>query len=135
MQQSDYDDARAHEDYSVNPSPHHARKVCTTIAAKHVGNSPRITEKTLHVGRGWLHDSIMGPQYFQGSSTLVLPRFEATDIPQELNTLEVRPTDNSIWIDKLPGSQDSEEGSDDNRDNHYQPPFGNPNDPNNPDDG
>ena len=61
----------------------------------------------------------MGPQYFHGSSPPVLPWHEATEISQETNAPEIRTTDEPIWIDNLPGSQDSEEGSDDNRDNHH----------------
>ena len=131
----DYSDTRTHEDYSTDPSPIHTRRVHTTIAAKHVGSSPRTTEQALHVGRGHLHDSIMGPQYFHGSSPPVPPWHEATEIPQETNAPEIRTTDEPIWIDDLPGSQDSEQGSDDNRDNRHQPPFGDPNDPDDSDDG
>ena len=40
----DYEDTRAHEDYSVDPSPHHARKVHSTIAAKQVGNSQGLSK-------------------------------------------------------------------------------------------
>ena len=131
----DYDDIRAHKDYSIDLSTQSARKVRANIAAKHVGTSPRASERTPHVGRRRLYDSIMGPQHFNDSSTPVPPRFEATGIPQEPNAPEIRPTNDSIWIDELPGSQDSEGSSDDNRDNQYRPPFGDPNDPNDPGDG
>ena len=112
-----YSDTRTHEDYSTDPSPIHARRVHATITAKHVGSSLRTTERVLHVGHRCLHDSIMGPQYFHGSSPPVPPQHEATEILQETNALEIRTTDKPIWIDDLPGSQDSEQGSDDNRDN------------------
>ena len=115
----DYSDTRTHKDYLTDPSPLHARRVRVTITAKHVGSSPRTTERVLHVGCGCLHDSIMGPQYFHGSSPPVPPRLEATEILQEINTLEIRMRDDPIWINDLPGSQDSEEGSDDNRDNRH----------------
>ena len=131
----DYKDTITHKDYSIDPSTQHMRNVRTNIASKHISSSPQSAVRTPHIGDGRLHDSIMGPQYFHDSSTPIPPQSEATEIPRETNAPEIRTTGDPVWINKLPGSQDSEEGSDDNKENHHQPPFGDPNDPNNPDDG
>ena len=42
----DYEDTRTHKDYSIDPSTQHMRNVHTNITSKHVGSSPRLTNRT-----------------------------------------------------------------------------------------
>jgi len=134
---NDHDIQKAYEpDNSTRSNRHNSnsRNLRATIAAKHVGTRPIVTDRGSHLGQGRLRDSIMGPHYVRDSSN-ELPRISnSPGFAMKNETPEIRLNSDSIFIDELPGSQNSQH-EDENENNYYGPPGGDPNDPDDDDDG
>ena len=135
--QADFDDYSHRKSHDLEKSTRNHRNsskdLQAAIAAKHIGTRPFTTDRSSHLGQGHLRDSIFGPHY-ACDMTNELPRASnppGFDIKNE--TPEIRLNSSPIFINELPGSQDSQQG-DDNQNYHHRPPGGNPNDLDNSDD-
>ena len=120
------------KNFTTDFSRQDARNICASIAARCVGTSNPTPERNEHLGKGRLRDSIKGPQHFHDHSFIDHLSTRNFDVSDFKDATHVRPQeDDSIWIDDLPGSQDSQIDPNENRDYRQGFPAG---DPNNPDD-
>lgn len=111
-----------------------AWNVRTQTAHRNIGRDSSFEPRTPHMGGGRLRESILGPQYFYKSNEPFTPGNEYSRTHETPQRTTVRPTeDESIWVDHIPGSQDSQQDPEENN-NNPRPPFKDPPDPNDPED-
>jgi len=106
-----------------------AQHLHSNIASKNVGtNINHGNTRKSHLGQGQLWESINGSHYFHGEPHAP-PIFE----PEEAEQTFHQRNEESIFIERLPGSEDSQQDPDEEF-NHWRPPFGDPDDPDDDDD-
>jgi len=115
--------------YPTGTPQQDARNVHSIIAARQVGTLPTVPETPLYLGRGRLHQSIKGPQRFHNTDSIIPLPFSITELTQTVEPPKIRPNDDAIWVDRLPGSQDGQQGNDEDLNEHHGAPGGDPNDP------
>jgi len=96
----------------------------SNIAAKNVGtNIGYKNSRKSHLGQGRLWESINGSHYFHKGS-----HDPPVSEPEEAEHSFHQRNEKSIFVERLPGSEDSQQDPDEEF-NHWRPPFGDPDDP------
>ena len=133
----DFDDrhhSRTHlTDNFPQDDQHDSRNLQAAVAARLVGTRPAAYERGSQLGQGRLRDSIMGPHY-AWDSPIKLSQTRTLIVTAVKNETSNNWHNNDpIYINELPGSQDSQLGD---QDQHRRPrlPGRDPNDPDDPDD-
>jgi len=102
----------------------------SNITVRNVGtHSNYKNNQQPQLGKGHLWESINGSHHFHKESHLP-PVFEAEETEQAFHQ---GTGDESIFVEKLPGSEDSQQDPDEEF-NNWRPPFGDPEDPDDEDD-
>ena len=110
-----------------------SRNLRATIAGRHVGTMPSVTNPGAQLGQGRLRDSILGPHYVRDSSNESQQINNPAGYAIKSESPDARLPNEPIYVNELPRAQNDQpelplQG------NRFGPPGGDPNDPNDPDD-
>ena len=109
----------AHDSYTpARNIQQDSRSLRAALAARHVGTLPDISERSAQLGQGRLRDSIVGPHYVRDSPIEFTRTRNSARLAVKNEMPEIRLSDEPIFIDELPGSQDSQQG-DEGPPTHY----------------